>query len=78
MLRTLTVRQLMEVLENEEPTTKVIVTCDYGDHSHTDQALPLTGDLEYVYIESLHTVKAAMPLFQKVRTWNSSRPNAFY
>ncbi len=49
-LSSLTVRELIEVLENEDPNAIVIFSADYGDYHHTQQALPLTGDVEEVEI----------------------------
>jgi hypothetical protein len=37
----LTVKQLIETLEGEDPDAIVVFACDYGDHSHTQQALPV-------------------------------------
>ena len=39
--RALTVKGLMEILECLNPDAHVLFTCDYGDHSHTMQALPV-------------------------------------
>jgi hypothetical protein len=39
--RSLTVKQLREQLENYDENAKVFFVCDYGDHSHTQQALPV-------------------------------------
>jgi hypothetical protein len=50
-LRTISVREMLEVLENEDPDALLIFTSDYGDHSHTDQALPIEGTVEEVLIE---------------------------
>ena len=49
-LRTITVRDLIDLLEGESPDARVIVSADYGDHSHTEQALPLRGELDTVTI----------------------------
>jgi hypothetical protein len=37
----LTVRQLIETLEGEDPNAVVVFACDYGDRSHTQQAIPV-------------------------------------
>lgn len=49
-LRTLTVRELIDLLSNEDENALVITSADYGDRSHTAQALPLRGHLETVTI----------------------------
>lgn len=49
-LRTLTVRELIDLLEQEDEQALVIVTADYGDRSHTAQALPIRGQLETVTV----------------------------
>lgn len=38
----LTVRELIECLENLPDNAVVLFTCDYGDHCHTEQALPVS------------------------------------
>lgn len=45
----LTVAQLIEALQECNPEAKVVFTCDYGDHCHTQQALPLeeVRDLDF-------------------------------
>ena len=37
----MTVRQLIKALADEDPDAYVLFTCDYGDHCHTQQALPV-------------------------------------
>lgn len=49
-LRTITVAELTELLQDQEPTAKVVFAADYGDHCHTMQALPLRGDIEEVTV----------------------------
>lgn len=49
-LRTITVRELIDLLSNEDENALVITSADYGDRSHTDQALPVHGRLETVTI----------------------------
>jgi hypothetical protein len=41
LCRGLTVAQLIEELQEMEPDAVVLFTCDYGDHCHTRQALPI-------------------------------------
>ncbi len=50
-MRTITVRQLLDLLEDESPDAKVIFSADYGDYHHTEQALPIRGELDTVTIE---------------------------
>jgi hypothetical protein len=50
-LRTITVAKLLELLEGESPDAQVIFAADYGDHGHTEQALPLRGELDTVTVE---------------------------
>lgn len=50
-LRTITVARLQEILEGEKPDALVIFSTDYGDYSHTPQALPLRGDTEEVKVQ---------------------------
>ena len=49
-MRTMTVSDLIELLSQQDPETKVIFESDYGDYHHTRQALPLNGELETVII----------------------------
>lgn len=49
--RTITVAQLLEALEGEDPEALVVFSTDYGDYCHTQQALPLKGELEEVEIK---------------------------
>ena len=44
--KTLTVGELIELLQNEDPDARVVFTCDYGDYHHTPQALPICDDVE--------------------------------
>jgi hypothetical protein len=50
MLRTLTVRELIDRLSGEDPDMPVIFTADYGDYHHTPQALRIRGNIEEVQI----------------------------
>lgn len=45
--KTITVRELRaKLFEIEDQEALVVFTADYGDHSHTPQALPIEGELE--------------------------------
>lgn len=48
--RSITVAELIALLQDEDPDDVVIFSTDYGDHSHTLQALPLRGTAEVVTI----------------------------
>ena len=37
----MTVKDLIEALQDCDPDARVLFTCDYGDYSHTQQALPI-------------------------------------
>lgn len=50
-MKTMTVRQLRNLLEGEDDGRPVIFSTDYGDYHRTLQALPLSGDVELVHIE---------------------------
>lgn len=50
-LKTITVAELIDLLEDQDPKTLVIFTADYGDHHHTPQALPIRGEFETVKVE---------------------------
>lgn len=50
-LKTITVAELIERLQGEDPDAKVIFSTNYGDYSRTEQALPLRGETEQVMIE---------------------------
>ena len=49
-LKTITVADLIDLLKDEAPDARVIITADYGDRCHTEQALPLRGDCDTVTI----------------------------
>lgn len=49
-LRTITVGQLIDALEGEDRNARVIFSADYGDRGNTQQALPISGDIETVTI----------------------------
>lgn len=44
--KTLTVRALRELLENEDDDALVVFTTNYGDYHRTAQALTLDGEIE--------------------------------
>lgn len=50
MLRTITVAELRRMLDGEDDDALVIVSADYGDYHHTEQALPLRGEMDEVTI----------------------------
>jgi hypothetical protein len=50
-LRTITVGDLIDLLKNEDENALVIFGADYGDRSHTEQALPLKGECETVNVK---------------------------
>ena len=43
----LTVGELIDELRNYDNEAKVVFACDYGDHCHTQQALPVVTVDEY-------------------------------
>lgn len=45
-MRTITVRELRQALEDVDQDAFVVFTSDYGDRSRTAQALPLRGEVE--------------------------------
>lgn len=49
-LKTITVRELIELLQGEDGDKKVIFTTDYGDYHHTPQALGIEGNCEEITI----------------------------
>lgn len=49
-MRTITKAELIEALSELNDDDKVIFSSDYGDYHHTQQALPLRGQLEEVQI----------------------------
>lgn len=50
-MRTITVAELIALLQDQDPDARVIFTADYGDYHHTAQALPIRGELDEVTIE---------------------------
>lgn len=46
--KTITVEELIAVLENEDPQARVLFSSDYGDISHTEQAHRIYGQVEEV------------------------------
>ena len=49
-LRTITVAELIELLQDQDPDARVIFSANYGDYHRTEQALPLRGECEEVSI----------------------------
>jgi len=50
-MKTLTVAELIELLQDQDPDAKVIFSTNYGDYHRTQQALPIEGrDFEEVKI----------------------------
>jgi len=49
-LNTLTVAELIELLQDQDPDAQVIFSTDYGDYHHTQQALGLRGRVEEVTV----------------------------
>lgn len=45
-LRSITVRQLISALQDEDPDAVVVFASDYGDHGHTEQAHAIDGQIE--------------------------------
>jgi hypothetical protein len=45
--RTITVQQLIDELENQDPDARVLFVCNYGDYHNTQQALTLDNSEEY-------------------------------
>lgn len=48
MLKTITVRELIDLLEDYDDDTPVIFSSNYGDRGRTEQAHRLTGDADLV------------------------------
>ena len=44
-LNTITVGELIELLQDQDPEAKVAFSSDYGDHCHTQQVLTISGDV---------------------------------
>lgn len=49
-LRSITVEELIALLQDQDPEARVIFSTDYGDHCHTEQALPLRGEVDTVTV----------------------------
>lgn len=45
--RSLTVRQLIEELQDQDPDARVLFACDYGDYHHTQQTLTVGSTEEF-------------------------------
>ena len=50
-IRSINVRELLEALEGEDPEALVVFCADYGDIGHTQQVLPINGEIEEVQVE---------------------------
>lgn len=50
-LRSITVRELIDLLSCEDEQALVIFGADYGDRGHTEQALGIRGECETVTIK---------------------------
>jgi hypothetical protein len=50
-LKSITVAKLIELLQDQDPDAKVVFSTNYGDYSRTEQALPLKGEIEEVFVE---------------------------
>lgn len=50
-LKSITVARLIDLLQGEDPEAEVVFVCDYGDHGHTEQALPIRGDIIEAVLE---------------------------
>lgn len=50
--RGITVAQLIELLQGEDPDAIVLTSSDYGDYSHTEQVHAVTGDVSEVSIKA--------------------------
>lgn len=50
-MRSITVRELIEALEDEDPEAQVICACNYGDIGKTQQVVFLTGQVEEATLE---------------------------
>ena len=46
MLKTITVRELIEALQNEDPEARVVFASNYGDRARTQQAHAIKGECE--------------------------------
>lgn len=49
-MRSITVRELKALLEDQDEDREVIFSTDYGDYHRTPQALPMAGEIEEVAI----------------------------
>ncbi len=49
--KSITVAELIEILQDQDPEARVMFACDYGDHHHTKQVLTIDGELEPLLIE---------------------------
>lgn len=51
-MKTITVAELIAVLQNEDPALPVVFSSDYGDHAHTQQAHAIGGQCETVHLSA--------------------------
>lgn len=58
-MKTISVAELIELLEEQDPDARVLFTADYGDHCHTAQALPITGSIDNLKSEGLCIAESA-------------------
>ena len=70
---TLTVAELIAILEDQDPDMPVMIACDYGDRGRTMQALPIhrveeDGLRKSAYSDSGWALAIADELFQVRRT----------
>lgn len=49
-LLSMTVRELVELLQGADQDRKVLFSSNYGDRARTQQALPVRGELETVQV----------------------------
>ena len=50
-MKTVTVAELIELLQEQDPNARVIFSTNYGDYHRTMQALPICGEIEEAVIE---------------------------
>jgi hypothetical protein len=49
-LQSIRVKDLIELLQDQDEGALVVFGVDYGDRSHTEQAIPLRGEVEDVQV----------------------------
>ena len=52
-LRTITIGELIDLLQDQDPDAQVLFTANYGDRGHTAQALPIHGEIDDIKEEGL-------------------------